>query len=451
MPSSETSAAVRSHPPPRVVIVGAGFAGLSAARALAGAPVEITLIDRRNFHLFQPLLYQVATAGLTPSDIAWPIRSILRDQRNVRVVLGTVTGVDRDRRQVIVSEGDRFAYDWLILATGATHTYFGNDDWARFAPGLKRIDDATAIRRRILMAFEQAELSDDPEQRSRLMSFAIVGGGPTGVELAGAIAELSRKALARDFRRIDPRQTRITLLQGGPRLLPGFPEKLSLHARRALESLGVEVRTDARVTGCDDAGVWLGEEQVTASTVLWAAGVTASAAAGWVGASSDAAGRACVGPDLSVPGEPRLFIIGDTAVMPSADGSQAPGIAPAAKQAGRHVASIIAAELAGLPRPEPFRYRFRGSLATIGRHQAVIDFGRITLSGWPAWWVWGLAHVYFLIGMRNRLLVAMQWFFSYITFGRGARLIAGTEADAGPRANANRATDQPPKPPAPPA
>jgi NADH dehydrogenase len=448
MPFSERSAA-GSSPPPRVVIVGAGFAGLSAARALAGVGVAITLIDRRNFHLFQPLLYQVATAGLTPSDIAWPIRSILRDQRNVRVVLGTVTGVDRDRRRVTVSDGECFEYDWLILATGATHNYFGNEHWASFAPGLKRVDDATTIRRRILLAFERAELSDDPDQRRRLMSFVIVGGGPTGVELAGAIAELARKALARDFRRIDPRQTRITLLQGGSRLLPGFPEKLSRHAAQALESLGVEVRTDARVTACDGEGVWLGDEQVLANTVLWAAGVSASPAADWAGAPSDGAGRACVGPDLSVPGEPRIFVVGDTAAMSGSDGEPVPGIAPAAKQAGRYAASIIAADVAGRSRPGPFRYRHMGSLATIGRHQAVIDFGRITLSGWPAWWVWGLAHVYFLIGMRNRLLVAMQWFFSYITFGRGARLIAGTEADPPSQAKPNSSASGPEREPPP--
>ena len=417
---------------PRVVIVGAGFGGLSAARALARTPVEVTVIDRRNFHLFQPLLYQVATAGLTPSDIAWPIRSILRDQRNARVVLGTVTGVDTAAREVRLADGSRHGYDWLVLATGATHNYFGNDHWRQVAPGLKRVDDATTIRRRILVAFERAELCDDASERRRLMSFVIVGGGPTGVELAGAIAELARKALARDFRRIDPRQTRILLLQGGDRVLPQFPESLSRHAQADLEALGVEVRTGSRVTDCDGEGVIANGERIAAATVLWAAGVAASAAGDWLGTKTDAAGRVEVLSDLSVPGRPRVFAIGDTAVMRNADGGQVPGIAPAAKQAGRHVARVIAARVAGGAEPGPFRYRHHGNLATIGRHKAVIDFGRLRLWGWLAWWIWGFAHVYFLIGLRNRLAVASQWFFSYLTFGRGARLIAGSEGDLVP-------------------
>jgi len=415
----------------RVVVVGAGFGGLSAVRALRDLPVDITVIDRRNFHLFQPLLYQVATAGLTPSDIAWPIRSILRAQRNARVVLGTVQGVDRSTREVVLDDGSRYPYDWLVLATGASHNYFGNDHWSAVAPGLKRVDDATSIRRRLLIAFERAELCDDPVERARLMTFVIIGGGPTGVELAGAIAELTRVALARDFRRIDPRQTRIVLLEGGPRVLAAFPESLSAYAQRALEKLGVEVDVNSRVTVCDAHGVTANAARVQAGTILWAAGVAASAAAQWVDAPMDRVGRAQVQGDLSVPGQPRVFIVGDTAAMPSADGASVPGIAPAAKQAGVYVAKVIAAAVQGQPRPPAFRYRHQGSLATIGRHEAVIDFGRIKLSGWLAWWVWGFAHVYFLIGMRNRLLVAAQWFFSYLTFGRGARLIAGTEGDAG--------------------
>lgn len=416
---------------PRVVVVGAGFAGLSAVRGLRNAPVDITVIDRRNFHLFQPLLYQVATAGLTPSDIAWPIRSILREQGNARVVLGAVRGVDTGAREVLLEDGSRYGYDWLVLATGASHNYFGHDDWSVFAPGLKRMDDATAIRRRILIAFERAELCADPVERERLMTFIIIGAGPTGAELAGAIAELARKALARDFRHIDPRQAHILLLEGGPRVLAAFPERLSAYAARALARLGVEVRCASRVTLCDARGVIVNGRHVDAGTILWAAGVAASDAAQWVDAPADAVGRARVQADLSVPGRPELFIIGDTAAMPSADGASVPGIAPAAKQAGRHVATAIAAAVAGRAPPPAFRYRHQGSLATIGRHEAVIDFGRIQLCGWLAWWVWGIAHVYFLIGMRNRVLVAAQWFFSYLTFGRGARLIAGTESDAG--------------------
>lgn len=412
---------------PRVVVVGAGFGGLSAVRALRDTPVDITVIDRRNFHLFQPLLYQVATAGLTPSDIAWPIRSILRAQANARVVLGTVEDVDTGMREVLLEDGSRHAYDWLVLATGASHNYFGNDGWAAFAPGLKRVDDATTIRRRILLAFERAELCADPVERERLMTFVIIGAGPTGVELAGAIAELAKVALARDFRCIDPRQTRIVLLEVGPRVLAAFPESLSSYAQRALERLGVEVRCANRVTHCDKQGVIVNGQRLDAGTILWAAGVAASKAAQWVDAPIDKVGRAQVQTDLSVPGKPGVFVIGDTAVMPDADGTEVPGIAPAAKQAGKYVAGVIAAAVKGEEVPSAFRYRHQGSLATIGRHEAVIDFGRIRLSGWLAWWVWGFAHVYFLIGMRNRLLVTTQWLFSYITFGRGARLIVGTE------------------------
>lgn len=415
---------------PRVVVVGAGFGGLSATRALAGVPVDVTLIDRRNFHLFQPLLYQVATAGLTPSDIAWPIRSILRNQANASVVLGEVVRVETDTRRVSLADGAAFEYDWLVVATGATHGYFGNERWRDFAPGLKRVDDATNIRRRILTAFERAELSDDAEERRRLMSFVIIGGGPTGVELAGAIAELSHKALARDFRRIDPRQTRIYLLERSPRVLANFPEPLSRRAQSALESLGVQVRTGSNVTACDQQGVEIDGQRLAAATVLWAAGVKASPAATWLHAPADTAGRTIVADNLALHTHPDIFVIGDTAAMPNGRGGQVPGIAPAAKQAGCYVAGVIAAAVAGRPRPGPFRYRHRGTLATIGRHRAVIDFRWVRLSGWLAWWIWGLAHVYFLIGMRHRLLVAMNWFFSYLTFARGARLIVGDLPDA---------------------
>ena len=417
---------------PRVLVVGAGFAGMAAVRGLRRAPVDITLIDRRNFHLFQPLLYQVATAGLTPSDIAWPIRSILRDQPNVEVVLGEVVAIDPAARHVILTDGKRYGYDWLVLATGATHNYYGNTHWQTRAPGLKRVDDATAIRRRILMAFERAELSDDPAERARLMSFVVIGAGPTGVEMAGAIAELSRHALARDFRRIDPRQTRIVLLEGGPRVLATFPETLSAYACRALERLGVEVRVGARVSDCDAKGVTVDGEPLPAATLIWAAGVAASPAAEWLGVECDRAGRAVVDTSLRLPAHAEIFVIGDTASMPDGQGGFAPGIAPAAKQAGAYVARAITAAVNGKLRPGQFRYRHYGSLATIGRHEAVIDFGRIKLSGWLAWWIWGLAHVYFLIGIRHRLLVAAQWLFSYVSFGRGARLIAGHDEAPAP-------------------
>lgn len=415
-----------------MLVVGAGFAGLSVVRGLRRAALDITLIDRRNFHLFQPLLYQVATAGLTPSDIAWPIRSILRDQPNVEVVLGEVDGVDPAARSVRLKSGKHYDYDWLVLATGATHNYFGQDHWLASAPGLKRVDDATAIRRRILMAFERAELEDDAEERARLMTFVVIGAGPTGVEMAGAIAELASHALARDFRRIDPRQTRIVLVEGGPRVLASFAEDLSAYACRALERLGVEVRVEARVSDCGPNGVIVNGQLLAAATLIWAAGVAASPAAAWLGAEGDRAGRAQVRDDLRLPEHSEIFVIGDTAAMPDGRGGFAPGIAPAAKQAGAHVARTINAAVNGKPSPGTFRYRHYGSLATIGRHEALIDFGRVQLRGSLAWWVWGIAHVYFLIGMRHRLLVAAQWFFSYLTFGRGARLITGREEPLAP-------------------
>ena len=414
-------------PRPRVVIVGAGFGGLSAAMALARVPVNVTVIDRRNFHLFQPLLYQVATAGLNPSDVAWPIRSVLRDHANTRVLLGEVCGVDLPGRKVRLSDGREEPYDWLILATGATHTYFGHDEWSGVAPGLKRIDDATLIRRRILLAFEHAENAMSEEDRSRLMTFVIVGGGPTGVELAGAISELAQNALAADFRMIDPRRARVVLVEGGPRLLAAFPPSLSQFAHDALQGMGVEIQLNRVVSGCDSFGIIVSGEKLAAGTVLWAAGVAASPAARWRGAAADRAGRVEVQANLTVPGYPQVFVIGDTAAFIQ-DGKPIPGIAPAAKQQGVYVAATIRNAMLPRKRLLPgFRYRHYGSLATIGRHSAVIDFGKVQLRGWFAWWIWGLAHIYFLIGARNRLLVASQWLFSYLTYGRGARLIVGSD------------------------
>jgi NADH dehydrogenase len=410
---------------PRVVILGAGFGGLEAAKALAGAPVQVTLVDRQNHHCFQPLLYQVATAALSPADIAWPIRAILRDQLNVRAVMATVTGIDRAGRHVLTDRG-ALPYDALVVATGATHSYFGHDDWAAAAPGLKRIEDATRIRARILSAFEQAEIATDPAARCRLMTFVVIGGGPTGVEMAGAIAEVARETLRRDFRRIDPALSRIVLVEAGPRLLPALPEDLSAYADTALRRMGVEVRTSSPVTACDAHGVVMGSERLDAETLIWAAGVTASPAARWLDAAHDRAGRIAVDPDLSVPGAPGVYAIGDTASLAGPDGKPIPGIAPAAKQMGRHVGRLIAAAAAGDREGarKPFRYRHHGDLATIGRRAAVVRIGRVHLKGFPGWLFWSLAHVYYLIGARNRLVVAFTWVWSYLTFQRGARLIS---------------------------
>ena len=419
---------------PHVVIVGAGFGGLSAARALAKAPVDITIVDRRNFHLFQPLLYQVATAELNPSDVAWPIRGVLSDQKNACVLLGEVQDVDRDRQQVQLKDGRSLRYDWLVLATGATHNYFGHDEWAPTAPGLKRIDDATLIRRRLLMAFERAENSQDEAERQALMTFCVIGAGPTGVEMAGAIAELAKHALVSDFQSINPRDARIVLLEGGPRVLPPFPESLSTFTQRSLEKMGVEVMLNALVTHCDARGVDVGDVHVEARTVIWAAGVAASPAARWLGSAADRAGRALVEPDLSIKDLPTVFVIGDTAAMKSADGKPVPGIAPAAKQAGQHVAKVIRAAVSGKPHPGAFRYRHYGNLATIGRNSAVIDFGRIRMKGTLAWLLWCVAHIYFLIGARNRMLVAYEWSINYLTHNRGARLIVGSDANTEQRA-----------------
>lgn len=411
---------------PRIVVIGAGFGGLFAVKAMARLDADIILVDRHNYHLFQPLLYQVATAGLAPSDIAWPIRSVLTRQKNVTVVFGDVRDVDSVNREVLLDD-DRLAFDYLVIASGARHSYFGHDDWSDRAPGLKSIDDATAIRRRLLLAFEKAETCDDEAERKRLMRFLVVGAGPTGVELAGAIAELAHRTLARDFRRIDPRSAHIMLVEAGSRVLPAFHESISAYAKRALENLNVDVRLDATVTDCGPDRVVINEEPVKAATVLWAAGVAASPAGRWLHAPTDRSGRVLVEADLSVGNAPGIFVIGDAASVHDAEGKQVPGIAPAAKQQGRYVAKVIAARIGSSARPPPFRYRHAGNLATIGRNSAVIEIGRMRIRGLFAWWIWGIAHVYFLIGLPSPLMVSFRWLWEYVTYGRGARLITGRE------------------------
>ena len=417
------NSAIQNRDNPRVVIVGGGFGGLSAAKAFAGQDFDVTLIDRNNHHLFQPLLYQVATAGLSPADIASPIRGILRGQKNVRVMMAEVTGVDLAGKHVF-ADGRRVHYDKLVIATGARHAYFGHDDWAEFAPGLKTIDDATYLRRRILLAFEKAETEDDAAERRRLLTFVIVGGGPTGVEMAGAIAELANRALAADFRSIDSRCAKIILVEAASRVLTPFDAKLSEAARRSLAGLGVEVRLDSAVSECNCEGVRIGAEFIPSRTIIWAAGVMASPAGRWLGAITDRAGRVKVNTDLSVPGQPDVFVIGDTALATAPDGSVLPGVAPVAKQQGLYVASLLIARGRGAT-VAPFRYRDLGALATIGRKRAVAQFGKFRLSGFLAWLLWSLAHIYFLIGFRNRFVVVLNWAWSYITFQRGSRLITG--------------------------
>jgi NADH dehydrogenase len=407
---------------PQIVIIGSGFAGLEACRALAKASVDVTLVDALNHHLFQPLLYQVATAALSPGDIAWPIRAIVRGQKNVRVIMAQVTAIDMSARRVHSAEID-LTYDYLVLATGATHSYFGHDEWAHFAPGLKHISDATEIRRRFLLAFERAEVVEDKTEQTRLLTFVIVGGGATGVEMAGAIAEVARRTLQHDFRRIDPRTSRIVLIEAGPRLLPTFPEALSDYARRALQAMGVEVELNSKVTGCDAKGVTLDGRSIEAATVVWAAGIVAAPAAKLIDAPHDGAGRIRANPDLSVPGQPNVFAVGDIALVLQPSGRPVPGIASAAKQMGRYAGRVIAARADGLPAPAPFAYRHLGELATIGRKSAVVKLGAFQLTGFLGWLFWGAVHIYFLIGLRNRLVVALNWLWSYLTFQRGARLI----------------------------
>ena len=415
---------------PKVVIIGAGFGGLSAAKALANAPVHVTVIDRRNHHLFQPLLYQVATAGLAPTQIATPIRAILRKQRNADVMLGEVDGVDPQRKEVRLGER-RVRFDYLIVATGARHAYFGQDSWEAFAPGLKTLEDATEQRKRILLAFERAEFESNPKERARLTTFVVIGGGPTGVETAGAIAELAKKALARDYRQINPQCARIVLIEAAPRLLGAFPEDLSEHARCALAKLGVEVRLGKAVKAIDAGGVTLDGERIDSACVMWAAGVQSSPAAKWLNAKSDRAGRVLVEPDLRAPGRDDVFVIGDCAGVADTDGGSWPGVAPVAKQQGAYVAKAIRAALRGRS-VQPFRYRDFGNLATVGRKTAIADFSGFHLRGFIGWFVWSAAHVYFLIGFRNRIAVTLDWIWSYLTFERGARLITG-EIEATPR------------------
>ncbi len=418
--------------PHHVVIVGAGFGGLAVAHGLAGADVRITIIDQRNHHLFQPLLYQVGTATLATSEIAWPVRQLLRRRKEITTLLAAVTGIDSKERRVMLAEGGTLNYDTLVLATGARHAYFGHDEWEPYAPGLKTLEDATSIRRRILLSFERAERETDPARRSALLTFVIIGGGPTGVELAGAIAELAHVTLPDEFRHIDTRKTRVLLIEAGPRLLPSFVPELSAYARSALERLGVEVELGSAVSECSDFGVVFGGRALAAKVILWAAGVRASPAATWLGTPADAAGRLKVDADLRAPGHADIYVIGDTATIDAWHGKAVPGIAPAAKQQGMHVAAAIKRQLAGDRTPRAFRYRHSGSLATIGKRSAVIDFGWIKIRGWIAWWLWGLAHIYFLIGVRNRLAVALSWLWIYVTGSRSACLI--TQGEQGPRA-----------------
>jgi NADH dehydrogenase len=414
---------------PRVVIVGAGFGGIACARALRHAPASITLIDRQNYHLFQPLLYQVATAALSPADIAIPIRAIFRDQFNAKVMLATVTGLDTERREVL-TDGLNLPYDHLVIATGATHSYFGQDAWAPFAPGLKRVDDATLVRRRVLEAFEHAEVAASEAERRRQLSFVIVGGGPTGVELAGAIAELARVGMEKDFRNFDPATAEIILVQAGPRLLPAFPESLAEVARRSLADIGVKVFLNSKVRLIDADGVMVNDRRIYSRTVLWAAGVAASPAAKWLNAEADEAGRVKVQPDLSVPHLPDVYVIGDTALANCWKGQPVPGLAPAAKQGGAFVAKVIRSKLRGEPISHAFSYRHMGSLATIGRKSAVADFGFVRLRGAMAWWLWGIAHVLFLVGSRNRVAVVLNWIWSYVTYRASTRLITGSSPQA---------------------
>jgi NADH dehydrogenase len=408
---------------PQVVIVGGGFGGLLAARGLAKAPVEVTLVDRENHHLFQPLLYQVATAGLSSAEIASPIRRILRRQKNTTVLMAEATGVDLDGRQLLLADG-KVPYDFLVVAAGATHSYFGHDEWEQHAPGLKTLDDAFELRRRVLLAFEQAERETDAERRRQWLTFVVIGGGPTGVEMAGALAEVARHTLAREFRRFDPRTARIILVEAGPRILTAYPEELSRSAVLQLEGLGVQVWTGAPVTGIDDSGVSIGGDRLMARTVVWAAGVQASPMGKALGASLDRAGRVKVTPELTLPGHPEVFVIGDLASVEQ-DGRPVPGVAPAAMQMGRHTAANIARAVRG-EALVPFRYRDKGSLATIGRSAGVAWFGgRRTLSGFLAWAAWLGIHVFFLIGFRNRFVVMVTWAWAYLTYQRSARLIFG--------------------------
>lgn len=411
---------------PDIVIIGGGFGGLYAARALKHARAQITIIDRRNHHVFQPLLYQVAMAALSPGDIASPIRWILRRQQNVEVLLAEARRIDVEHKRVILADGE-LSYDFLILAAGATHAYFGHDEWRRRAPGLKTLDDALEMRRRVLLAFERAEREPDPDRRRALLTFVLIGGGPTGVELAGALAEISHQSLARDFRHFDPGSARIILIEAGPTLLSAFPPHLREAARRDLEALGVEVTTGAAVTDVQDGAVVIGSKRVEAATILWAAGVAASPVAATLGARLDRAGRVFVNADLTIEGHPEVFVIGDLAVLAGGDGKPLPGVAQVAIQMGKHAAHNIMRALEGQPY-RPFKYKNLGNMATIGRASAVADFERFTMKGLPAWLAWLFVHIFNLIGFRNRLVVMVQWAWAYITYQRGIRLITGEDA-----------------------
>ena len=411
----------------RVVVVGGGFAGLQIVNDLKGAPVSITLIDRRNHHLFQPLLYQVATTLLSTSEIAWPIRGLFRERPDVTTLLAEVVGIDRQTNTVALVGGQTVPYDTLVLATGATHAYFGHDEWEPVAPGLKTLEDATTIRRRLLLAFERAEMEADPAVQEALLTFVIVGAGPTGVELAGIIAELAHETLAKEFRRIDTTKARVILVEAGPRILSAFVEDLSAYAHRRLEGGGVDIRTGQAVTSCTADGVVVGDTFIPCRTVVWAAGVQASGAAAWLGIPADRAGRAVVESNLTVPGDENIFVVGDTASVQREDGRPVPGVAPAAKQQGAFVAKVIKARLSGNAAPAAFRYRHQGDLATIGKGAAIIDFGWLKLKGRLAWWIWGLAHIYFLIGTRSRFSVAWSWLWIYLSRQHSARLITQKE------------------------
>ena len=414
---------------PHVVIIGGGFGGLKAARGLRQAAVDVTILDRRNHHVFQPLLYQVAMAVLSPGDIASPIRWILRHQRNVEVLLGDVDRVDPARKIVHLADGDEFSYDYLIVAAGATHAYFGHDDWLPYAPGLKTLEDALEMRRRVLLAFERAERASDPARRRALLTFVIVGGGPTGVELAGALAEIARQSLTKDFRHIDPASSRILLLEGGPAVLPAFPEDLRAAARRDLERLGVEVRTGTLVTRIAPGIVQAGEERIEAETVLWAAGVAASPLGAALGAPVDRVGRVLIQPDLTIPGYPDVFVIGDLASLAGPDGRPLPGVAQVAMQMGAHAAHNIIRATEGQPL-RAFKYRNLGDMATIGRASAVANLPTVRLKGWIGWLAWLFVHILNLIGFRNRIVVMVQWVWSYFSYQRAIRLITGTDTPA---------------------
>jgi NADH dehydrogenase len=413
---------------PRILIIGGGFAGLYTARGVKNVEADVTLVDRHNYHLFQPLLYQVATAALNPSDIAAPIRGILRHQKNLSVILGDVTSIDANAKLVQLADGNTLAYDFLVVATGATHSYFGHPEWERFAPGLKTIDDALEIRRRVLLAFEAAERETDPDAQAAYLTFVVIGAGPTGAELAGALAEIARHTMIRDFRRIRPENARVILLEGLPRVLPPYPPDLSEKAKRQLEHLGVTVRTDAKVTDITDRFVKIGDEMIATRTVLWGAGVQASPLAKSLNVPLDRAGRVLVSPDLTIPGHKDVFVLGDLAAVEQHDGSFVPGVAPAAIQEGQHTALNLERAVVGQPL-RAFRYRDKGSLATIGRAAAVADFGRIRFGGFFAWMAWLMIHIFFLIGFRNRFLVLTQWAWAYVTQQRGARLITGKHHD----------------------